>query len=131
MSENPSVTIARDFYNALAKGDLDSIRSDQLADDVVFHVPGRGSLAAEYRGKDQVLGYLGRLGELTENTIRFEPDSFLLGEDTVAAVIRVRGERAGRSLDDRGVQVFKIAGGKIAERWSYPYDPYVIDEFFA
>lgn len=131
MSDHPSVAVARESYNALAKGDLDYIRETLLADDVVFHVPGRGALKGEYRGKDEVIAYLARLGEWTGNTIQFEPESFLVGEDAVAAVIRVRAERGDRRLDDRGVQVFRVADGKIAERWSYPYDPYVLDEFFA
>jgi hypothetical protein len=29
------------------------------------------------------------------------------------------------------VHLFRIADGKISERWSYPQDPYATDEFFA
>src|SRR4051794_32790483 len=109
--------LARTVYEALAKGDLDYL-SGILADDVVFHVPGRGSLAADYRGKDEVLRYLSRLLDLTESSIRFEPDTFLTGDDHVAAILRVRGERDGRILDDRGMHLFRVADGRVAERWS-------------
>ncbi|WP_433247159.1 nuclear transport factor 2 family protein [Streptosporangium sp. CA-135522] len=131
MSEHPNSALARDSYDALAKGDLAHIRDNLLADEVVFHVPGRGPLAGEYRGKDQVVGYLGQFTELTEGSVRFEPDSILPGEDRAVVTVRVRGERGGRTLDDRGVHVFRITDGKISERWSYPEDLYTTDEFFA
>ncbi len=131
MPENPNVTLARESYDALAKGDLDYVRDHLLADDVVFHVPGRGPLVGDYRGKDEVLGYLTQYGELTGGAIRLEPQEFLTSEDHVAALVHARGERDGRLLDDRGVHLFRISNGKISERWSYPQDLYTTDEFFA
>ncbi|MEU7986718.1 nuclear transport factor 2 family protein [Streptosporangium canum] len=130
MSEDPKITLARDSYDALAKGDLDHVRDNLLADEVVFHVPGRGPLAGEYHGKDQVLGYLAKFTEMTDGSVRFEPDSIIPGEDRTVVTVRVHGERAGRQLDDRGVHVFRITDGKISERWSYPQDLYNIDAFF-
>ena len=131
MSEHPNVNPARESYDAIAKGDLDLIRDRLLADDVVFHVPGRGSLAGDHRGKEDVLSYIAKLGQQTENSLRYEPETFLADGDDVAVIIRIRGNRAGRVLDERGVHTFRITDGKISERWSFPYDTYVIDEFFA
>ncbi|MDH2429389.1 nuclear transport factor 2 family protein [Sphaerisporangium sp. TRM90804] len=130
MSEHPNATVARDSYEALAKGDLNRI-SELLTDDVVFHVPGRGPLAGDYRGKDEVLRYLGKMTEVTDSKLRFEPDSYLAGEDHAAVLLHIKGERDGREIDDQGVHVFRISSGKISERWSYPQDSYVVDEFFA
>jgi hypothetical protein len=131
MAEHPHIAIAGGFYDALAKGDLDHLRDQLLADDVVFHVPGRGPLARDYTGKEEVLGYLAGLAQATSSTLRLEPESYLAGEDLVAAVLRIHGERDGRTLDDRGMQLFRITDGKIIERSSYPDDPYGVDEFFA
>jgi ketosteroid isomerase-like protein len=131
MAENPHITIVSGFYDALAKGDLDLLRDRFLADDVVFHVPGRGPMARDYTGKQDVLGYLARLAEATSSTLRLEPQSYLTGEDLVAVVLRINGERDGRTLDDHGMQLFRIVDGKIGERSSYPHNPYAVDEFFA
>jgi uncharacterized protein len=131
MSEHPNVTLARESYDALAKGDLDYIRDRLLADDVVFHVPGRGPLVGDYRGKDEVLRYLTQYSDRAGSAVRLEPQEFLSGEDHVAALVHARGERDGRTLDDRGVHLFRISNGKISERWSYPQDLYNTDEFFA
>ncbi|MCT9934829.1 nuclear transport factor 2 family protein [Planotetraspora sp. A-T 1434] len=131
MSEHPNATIARSTYDALAKNDLDYVRDNLLADDVVFHVPGRGPLAGDYSGKDEVIAYLGRLGQIVTGAVQFEPASFLADDDQVAALLRIHGERDGKVLDERGVHVFRIVDGKITERWSFPQDSYVIDDFFA
>lgn len=131
MAENLHITVVSGFYDALAKGDLDLLRDRFLTDDVVFHVPGRGPMARDYTGKEEVLGYLARLAEATSSTLRLEPQSYLLGEDLVAVVLRIGGERDGRTLDDHGMQLFRIRDGKISERSSYPHNPYAVDEFFA
>ncbi|UBU18076.1 nuclear transport factor 2 family protein [Nonomuraea gerenzanensis] len=130
MTEHSHITVASGFYDALAKGDLDVLR-DLLTDDVVFHVPGRGPMARDYRGKEEVLGYLSRLAEAASGGLRLEPEDFLAGGDRVAAVLSIRGERDGRTLNDHGLQLFRLSGGRISERTSYPYDPYSVDEFFA
>ncbi|GGK91280.1 hypothetical protein Sme01_52280 [Sphaerisporangium melleum] len=131
MSEHPNVNPVREIYDAIAKSDLDHIRDSLLADDVSFHVPGRGPLAGDYNGKEEVLGYLGKLAQHTDNSLQYEPYTFLADDGHVAALLRIRGERDGKLLDERGVHVFHLAGGKITERWSFPYDTHVIDEFFA
>jgi uncharacterized protein len=130
MTEHPHITVASGFYDSLAKGDMDVLR-DLLTDDVVFHVPGRGPMARDYRGKDEVLGYLARLAQATTGTLRLEPQDYLVGADRVAVLLTIHGERDGRSLDDHGLQLFRITDGKISERSSYPHDPYSVDEFFA
>ncbi|MEU6740181.1 nuclear transport factor 2 family protein [Streptosporangium sandarakinum] len=131
MSEHPNAGVVRSAYDALAKNDLDHVRDSLLADDVVFHVPGRGALAGDHRGKEEVIGYLRRLGEVTKGALRFEPEAFLADDDRVAAILRVVGERGGRVLDERGVHVFRVADGRITERWSFPQDSYAVDEFLA
>ncbi|WP_405146015.1 nuclear transport factor 2 family protein [Sphaerisporangium sp. NBC_01403] len=131
MSEHPNVNPARESYDAIAKGDLDYIRDNLLAEDVVFHVPGQGSLAGDHTGKADVLTYLGKLGDQTESSLRYDPDAFLADDEHVAVLLRIRGNRDGKILDGRGVHVFRIVDGKIAERWSFPYDSYVIDDFFS
>ncbi|WP_049561819.1 nuclear transport factor 2 family protein [Nonomuraea sp. SBT364] len=130
MAEHPNITIAGNSYDAMAKANWDYLRDELLADDVVFHVPGRGSLARDYRGKDEVLGYLKHLAQSTGDTLRMEPRTFLVGDDHVATMLRVFAERQGRVLEDTGLQVYRVTEGKISERWSYPDNPDAVDAFF-
>ncbi|GAA3795664.1 hypothetical protein GCM10022226_13760 [Sphaerisporangium flaviroseum] len=131
MSEHPNVNPARESYDAIAKGDLDYIRDHLLAEDVVFHVPGRGSLAGDHSGKANVSSYLAKLAEQSGNSMRYEPEVFLADDQYVSVLLRIRGDHDGKVLNERGVHVFRIVGGRIAERWSFPQDSYVIDEFFS
>jgi ketosteroid isomerase-like protein len=130
VSEHANVTLTRDTYAAIAKGDLDSIR-ELLADNVVFHIPGRGPLGGERNGKDAVLQFVAQLNERTGGGLKVEPYAVLANDEYAAALVRVRGERDGKGLEDTGVHVFRIVNGKIAERWSYPGDLYKTDDFFA
>jgi hypothetical protein len=40
-------------------------------------------------------------------------------------------ERQGKTLDDRGVNVFHIKDGKVTEFWLHPGDQYANDEFWS
>jgi hypothetical protein len=60
---HPNEALLRREYEARAAGD-DSGIADGLADDVVWHVPGRSVIAGDYRGRDQVMGYVRKRREL-------------------------------------------------------------------
>jgi len=125
MPEGPDITLVRDSYTALSNGSLDGL----LADDVVFHVPGHGPLAGRHQGRDEVLGYLARYLDQTGGGLNLEPEAVMAGDGHIAVLVRVTGERDGEALDERGVHIFRVQDGKILERWSFPQDSYVIDEF--
>ena len=129
MNEEAAITTVRDVYASFARGDLEYVREALLADEVVFHVPGRGTLAGDYHGKDEVINYLAKVAEA--GTVRMEPTAFLVGDGHIAAVIDVEGERDDRRLYERGMQLFRLTDGKIGERWSYPPESYAADEYFA
>jgi uncharacterized protein len=128
VTENSDIATVRNSYDAFAKGDLDHIRDHLLADDVVYHVPGRGALAGDYTGKDEVLNYLAKVAEAGK--VELQPSSYLVGDGHIAVVLDIAGERGDRRLDERGMQLFRLTGGRISERWSYPPESYAADEYF-
>nr|BFE85238.1 hypothetical protein GCM10020093_078390 [Planobispora longispora] len=130
MLDHPNNLLARESYDALAKGDVAHIRDNLLADDVVFHVPGGGPLAGEYRGKDEVAGYLTRLVELAGGALRMEPESFLVDEEHSAALLRIRGNAtvASWTRGGPGVPVPRRQDRRALELSAGPRSG---DEFFA
>jgi ketosteroid isomerase-like protein len=128
VTEAADIETVRTFYAAFADGKLDQI-SDLLAEKVVFHVPGRGSLASDYHGTEEVATYLAKVSEAGAVVLR--PSMYLSGDDHIAVVLDVEGQRGDRCLNERGMQLFRLTGGKIAERWSYPPESYACDEYFA
>jgi ketosteroid isomerase-like protein len=122
--------LARRGYDAFTRGDMEAV-SDLFADDIVWHVGGRGPLAGDYRGKDEVLGFLAKTMELTGGTFRLEIHDVLANEEHVTALLVARAEREGKTLEDRQAHVLHVKNGKVTEYWGHPGDQYAIDEFLS
>lgn len=131
MPDQSQSAIVREWYAALEKGEVDRTAQSLLADDAVFHVPGRGPLNGDYQGRGQVMEYLRQLSARTGGTLIVEPETILPSGEFVTVLIRAHGNRDGRVLDDTGVHLFRIQEDRIVERWSFTRDLYAVDEFFA
>lgn len=122
--------LARRGYEAFIRGDMQGV-SDLLSDDIVWHVGGRSPLAGDYRGKDEVLGFFAKTMELTGGTFRVEIHDVLANDEHVTALVVARGEREGKTLEDRQAHVLHVRDGKVTEYWGHPGDQYAIDEFLS
>jgi ketosteroid isomerase-like protein len=123
--------LIRRFHEAQAKGDA-AVLMDSLADNVVWHVPGKNLLSRDYTGKAEVVGFWGRVRELSGGTIRTELLDVLAGDDHAVALVRVYAEREGRSLGGQfQAFTYRIDGGKIAEFWFLVEDRYAVDAFWS
>jgi uncharacterized protein len=127
---HPNEELSRRGYEAFAAGDMETL-SSMFREDIVWHVRGRSPLAGDHRGIDGVLGYFGRTMELTDGTFQVEVQSIYPSERGVASVHIARGQRSGRTLEDRQVLESVVQDGKFAEVWQYNHDQYGLDEFFA
>ena len=124
--EHPNATAYRRTVDAFRTGDFDMIRS-LVAEDVVWHVPGRSSMAGEIRGLEELVTWLGRLGEFGF-TIR-EHDVF--GNDEhVCALSYIGARRPGVVIEIRVTSVFHYRAGRQIERWFYPDDAAAWDAIF-
>jgi ketosteroid isomerase-like protein len=92
---------------------------------------GRSPFAGGYTGMAEVLGWLGRSAEVSGGTLRVELHDVIGNDDHVVALVNVRAEREGKTLDDNSVQVFHVKDGKVTEVWTHPADVYVEDEFWS
>ncbi len=127
---HPNEELARRGYAAFAAGDMATL-DELFADDIVWHISGRGPLSGNYEGKEAVLGYFGRLAQETGGTFRIEIHDVLANDEHVVALTSGSAERQGKSLTDaRGVQVFHVRDGKVTESWFHSGDQYADDEFF-
>ena len=99
--------------------------------DIRWHYPGKSPLGGDYDGADQVAGWLLRTYEACWGSITVEVHDVIASDEHAVALITVRAERQGRSLQDDTVQVFHITDGKATEVWTYPSDLYASDEFWS
>jgi len=102
------------------------------SDDVVHHVPGRHRLAGTFRGKQAYLNHLDEaFAELAGSVEIISVHDVLISDDHAVALVHERAVRGDRSLDFQRVVVYHAADDLITETWSYDFDPYALDEFWA
>ena len=52
-------------------------------------------------------------------------------DDHGVGLVRVSGQRNGRTLDDRQAHVFHVSDGRVTEFWNQAGDLYAVDEFWS
>ncbi|HTY71873.1 MAG TPA: nuclear transport factor 2 family protein [Actinomycetes bacterium] len=124
------VDVARAAFAAFAARDLDAL-GELLHHDIWWHTPGRSQISGDFHGRAAVLGYLRRVLELTDGTQQVVPVDLLVGRGHVAALVDVTGERHGRRLHDRALQLLAFRDGKIVLRRVYPEDQAAFDAFWS
>ena len=120
----------RRLASAYAAADIATI-DELLADDVVFHVPGRHPLAGTYVGKSEVFGYLGKVAATSESDDGgFEVHSLTGDDEHVVALVAGTIEHAGIRFVRPTVHVFHVNGTQVTEFWEASLDQHAEDEFW-
>ena len=127
---HPNEELTRRGFDAFAKGDVDTLR-ELFDQDAVWHVPGRNQLSGDHRGIDTILGLFAKIAELSGGTFRIDLHDVVANDEHAVGIYVSRGEREGRTLEDRNVLVSHIRNSKIAEAWLLNDDQYAADEFFS
>jgi uncharacterized protein len=128
---HPNEEIVRQGYKAFGEGDMDTLRS-LYAPDAVHVAAGDNPLSGEYRGVDDILGYYGKLFELSDGTFRAELQTVSVeGDDKVVALHRDKGQRGGMTLDQDETLTFTLSDGKITRLEENHSDPATYDAFWS
>lgn len=127
---HPNEDLVRKGYAAFGSGDMDTIR-ELFADDILWHVGGRSPLAGDYKGKEEVLGFLAKTMEMTGGTFKLDVHDVLANDEHGIALTTATAEREGKRLNNRSVQVVHIQDGKLTESWLHAEDQYAADEFWS
>ena len=128
---HPNEDLVREAYAAFGRGDMDALRDKFFTQDVRYHVTDRSPLAGDYEGVDQVLQFFARVFEMSGGTFSFELHDVLTNDEHAVALVTVRGERAGKQLNDNMVQISHLRDGKAFEVWNQATDQYAQDEFWS
>ncbi len=114
-ADDDAMAPVRRGYAAFNSQDLDTLRSI-FAADVVQHVPGNGPVAGTHKGVDAVLGYYGKLAELTGGTFRAHlVDVHGDGLGHVLALHQTLATRNGTTRASRGSILFTVVGDKVTD----------------
>jgi ketosteroid isomerase-like protein len=129
MAEHPNVARIRDGYATFSTGNFAAL-NDFFAEDILWHAGGRNQLAGEYRGRDAVYGFFGKLMEISGGTFRIEVHTILADDEHGVALLVSSSSRGGRSIEIKDVHVFHLRDGKVVEFWDASTDQYSADELF-
>ena len=125
---NANEDTLRTVYDAFAKGDVDTVMG-LYTDDIKFHVSGRSLVSGDYSGKGEVLGFFGKLMELSGGTFHLEVLDILANKEHGVTLTMERGQRGGKTLENRAVHVWEIRDGKCTQFRGYNEEGW--DEFWS
>lgn len=130
MAAAENEALVRRIFDAFARKEGFALRG-LFAEDAVWVVPGRSTMAGTYRGRDAIFRFLARLPKETDGTYGSELLDVLASRERAAALYRARGSRRGRTLELDQVLLFRIPDGLVREVLALPSDPEEFEAFWA
>ena len=131
MGAEENLAIMRRGYEAFNVGDMDTL-IEVFDESIVWHLPGRSSMANDYEGRDATLAYFGQLAEKTGGTFRAVL-GHLIGddEDRVVGIQTSKADRDGKHLEVGNCIVFQLKDGRVVDGKEHFHDLYAWDEFWS
>ena len=127
---HPNLTTYLHALDAFNRDDLDAVRNHVRAD-VVYRIPGRSTIAGEFRGIDGFARILRRLRDETNGTIVVEPRAVLADDENLIVRCRVTADRGGQAARHRELLCVPLRHGKVADGTVFVSDPHHVDEFWS
>jgi ketosteroid isomerase-like protein len=127
--EHPYVTLVKEGFEALEKGDMGWM-DEHMADDIVWHVGGNSKWAGTYEGKAKVLDLFGRQMQAMSGPPQADVHDILATDDHVVVLGSAKASAAdGSSAEWKYVNVFHIKDGKTTEAWGMAENDAAVDPF--
>ncbi|MBV8224515.1 MAG: nuclear transport factor 2 family protein [Verrucomicrobia bacterium] len=104
--------------NAFACGDIEGAFA-VFAEDILWHVSGRGPLSRDYRGHAEVLEFFQHFMELSHGTFRIQVDDILAKGDRVVVLCTESAQRGRRSWSSPQVHVWAVKDARANVFWQY------------
>lgn len=105
------------FNEALERRDFEALAAT-MTEDCVFEDTGPRPDGRRYRGRDAVTTFFEDLFERSPGS-RFEVEDIFACGDRCVVLWNHRWEQEGRSGNNRGIDVFRIREGRVAEKLAY------------
>jgi ketosteroid isomerase-like protein len=125
-----NAALIRSGYDAFSKGDIPGAFA-VFAEDIMWHVPGRGPVSRDYHGHAEVLEFFRHFMELSGGTFRIAIDDILAKDDRVVVLCTESGERDGKSWSSPQVHVWTVKDGRATVFWQFQGDQQTEDEFWS
>jgi uncharacterized protein len=125
-----NAALIKSAYDAFSRGDTQNVFA-VFAENILWHVPGRGPLSRDYRGHAEVGGFFEHFMGLSEGSFRIQIDQILANRDRVVVLCTESASRAGRSWSSPQVHVWTVKDGRATAFQEYEGDQQGEDEFWS
>ena len=122
--------LIKSAYDAFSRGDIQGAMAT-FAEDIFWHVPGRGPLSRDYRGHTEVLGFFQQFMRLSDGTFRIKIDDVFAKRDRVVVLCTESAQRGDRSWSSPQVHIWTVKDGRATTFWQYQGDQQTEDEFWS
>ena len=119
----------REAYERMANHD-GAYLARALASDARWVVCGKGGFAGTYVGRDSIFEVWKRTAQQTGGGLTLDVHDVLANDDRAVVLLTAKGQRAGRTMEERQVAVFDIRDGQITEARFIYEDPDVYEAFW-
>jgi len=127
---HPNEDLLRRGYAAYNSGDMDTVQA-LFDDDIVWHATGSNQLTGDYRGFQEIMGFFGKVMELSGGTFRGEVHDVLANDTHGVVLVTFHAERDGQTVALRSADIWHLADGKVTEHWSFFEDQAAADKLFS
>ncbi|WCM89693.1 nuclear transport factor 2 family protein [Acidovorax sp. NCPPB 3576] len=109
------IDISKAYIHAVQTGDQAAL-GQLISPDVVWHQPGKNQFSGIHRGMAEVGPMLGKMMEVSKGTFAITHAShYMANGDWVAVTLEFAGEANGITMNQPGVDLIRIEGGRIVE----------------
>jgi uncharacterized protein len=128
---NANLAAAKSYFTALQTGDMAGLDA-LLADDLVWHQPGKNPFSGTHTGKAAVYQMIGGMMAASQGSFAItQTTSFACNGDLVAVTIEFSAQTPVSKMQMGGVDLLRIEGGLIKEVWLFSADQGGEDQFWS
>jgi uncharacterized protein len=125
-----NIDIARAYIKAVQTGDQPTL-GELLSPQVVWHQPGNNQFSGTKNGIAEFGAMMGGMMDVAGGTFAItHAHRYAANGNLVAIEIEFSGQRESATLDQPGIDLLRIANGKIVEVWLFSADPEQEDMFW-
>ncbi|HKV52774.1 MAG TPA: nuclear transport factor 2 family protein [Gemmatimonadaceae bacterium] len=105
--------LLRTNYEAFSTGNPNPLL-ESLSEDITWHVSGGSPLAGEYTGKDDVISFFQKMGQLYGGSLSVEVLDVLASDNHGAVLTLEELQYQGRPLSFSSVHLWEVRDGKFS-----------------
>lgn len=129
MVEHPNAVLMRKIDDLLAAGDFPGFLALHT-EDAVMHVPGKGPISGDFRGRDGIAGAFQKEMFFLDGAPEFERREVVGTDEHAVEILTQRLRRGGQVYEGRQTVVAHVRDGMLSEVWFQPDDQEAFDAFF-